>query len=107
VVAAEHLPLYAFTNTNHLHRSAWEPRFAAEFAPFRRIFSSADLGLRKPEPAAFHHVAAEIGAPLDRILFFDDTQENVDAADALGLQTVLVRGAEDVHRALAELGIEA
>ncbi|CAN5716668.1 HAD family phosphatase [soil metagenome] len=107
VAAAEALPTYAFTNTNVLHQSVWAPRFAAELAPFRRIFSSAELGLRKPEPAAFHLVAAEIGVPLERMLFFDDTAENVDAARALGLRSVLVRSPGDVEHALAELGITA
>lgn len=103
--AAEVLPTYAFTNTNALHQSEWEPRFAAEMAPFRTIFSSHLLGLRKPEEAAFRHVADEIGVPLGRILFFDDTEENVDAARAIGMPAVLVRGHADVEDALASLGI--
>lgn len=107
VRAAEALPTYAFTNTNLLHQAAWAPRFAAELASFRTIFSSPELGLRKPEPQAFWHVAAEIGEPLDRILFFDDTAENVDGARALGMSAVLVRGPADVEVALAELGITA
>ncbi|HWJ97722.1 MAG TPA: hypothetical protein VNQ33_06145, partial [Acidimicrobiales bacterium] len=69
--AADALPTYALTNTNALHQAVWEPRFATEMAPFRTIFSSHLIGLRKPEEAAFRHVAAAIGVPLERILFFD------------------------------------
>jgi len=104
-IAAATLPTYAFTNTNALHQSAWGPRFAAEMAPFRTIFSSHLIGLRKPEDAAFRHVSEEIGVPLDRIMFFDDTDENVDAARALGMHAVLVRSTADVAAALAAIGI--
>ncbi|QXC60698.1 HAD family phosphatase [Aquihabitans sp. G128] len=104
--AAAVLPTYAFTNTNVLHQSAWEPRFAAELAAFRHVFSSSTIGLRKPEEAAFRHVADEVGVPLERILFFDDTAENVDAARALGMPAVLVRSPADVTDALAALGID-
>ena len=103
VRVAEVLPTYAFTNTNVLHQSAWGPRFAAEMAVFRTIFSSPEIGLRKPEPEAFRHVADEIGVPLERILFFDDTAENVDGARALGMPAVLVRSPVDVERTIAEL----
>jgi putative hydrolase of the HAD superfamily len=54
------------------------------------------MGLRKPEADAFVAVAKGIGAPLERILFFDDTQENVIGAQAAGMGAVLVRSPQDV-----------
>jgi glucose-1-phosphatase len=41
--------------------------------------------------------------PLDRILFFDDTGANVEAARAFGMPAVLVRSPADVAEALAAL----
>jgi putative hydrolase of the HAD superfamily len=46
-------------------------------------------------------VAGDIGVPLGRILFFDDTTANVDGARAAGVQAVHVRGPEDVRAAVA------
>ena len=50
---------------------------------FEKIFVSSTIGLRKPDAEAFHFVVGEIGVPAGRIVFFDDLQENVDAARAV------------------------
>ncbi len=97
---AERVPLYAFSNSNRAHQEAWSPRFADALRPFRKVFVSSDLGVRKPERAAFEQVAREIGVPLGAILFFDDTPENVEGALAAGLQAVHVRSPQDVEHAL-------
>jgi HAD superfamily hydrolase (TIGR01509 family) len=89
-------PLYAFTNTNFTHHRAWAALSASTLEPFERVFLSCSMGLRKPEADAFVAVAKGIGAPLERILFFDDTQENVIGAQAAGMGAVLVRSPQDV-----------
>ena len=89
-------PLYAFTNTNFTHHRAWAALYARTMAPFERVFLSCSMGLRKPEAAAFAAVAQGIGAPLERILFFDDTHENVIGAQAAGMAAVWVRSPQDV-----------
>lgn len=98
------LPLYVFSNTNVAHYSDWGPRYRGLLQPFRRLFFSFEMGMRKPEARAFEFIAAEIGARLPKILFFDDTAENVHAARVLGMQAVHVRGNEDLQSALASLG---
>jgi FMN phosphatase YigB (HAD superfamily) len=94
---AGRVPLYLFSNTNLTHFEYFRRRYAEALAPFDRIFVSHEIGLRKPERAAFEHIAREIGVPLPRILFFDDTAANVEAARALGMGAILVRSPEDVH----------
>ncbi|HZZ95302.1 MAG TPA: HAD family phosphatase [Usitatibacter sp.] len=94
------IPLYLFSNTNLAHQEAWSHQFADALAPFDRLFTSCGIGARKPERAAFEHVAREIGLPLEAILFFDDIEENVRGARAAGMQAVLVRGPDDVRRAV-------
>ncbi len=86
-----------------MHYAHWGPGHAGLMQRFKRLFLSFEMGLRKPEALAFAQIAREIGVPMGRILFFDDTAENVDAALALGMQAVLVRGTGDVRAALAEL----
>jgi len=97
------IPCYAFTNTNAEHQRAWSTQFPHVIPLFRRVFSSWELGLRKPEHAAFRAVADAIGVSCTSILFFDDTFENVEHAQALGVQTVHVHSPIDVENALARL----
>jgi glucose-1-phosphatase len=98
---ATKVPLYVLSNTNHAHHRHFSRRFAAALAPFRRVFVSHELGRRKPEPEAFTTVASEIGVAPERVLFFDDLQENIDGARQAGMHGVLVRRPEDFTRAVA------
>ncbi len=96
-------PAYVFSNTNPAHERFWMAEYGETLAPFRKVFVSSSLGLRKPDKAAFDHVAREMGVPVSRILFFDDSLANVEGARAAGLQAVHVRNNDDVVAALAAL----
>ena len=104
--AAEHLPLYAFSNTNRAHEAHFSRAFAGVLGHFRKIFLSSTIGLRKPDAAAYDHVVKEIGVPAERIVFFDDLKENIEGARARGLTAVHVSSTRDVADALAALGIQ-
>lgn len=69
---------------------------------FDVVVDSSDCGLRKPNPAVFHHTLELLGgvAP-DRAVFLDDSPGNVAGARAAGLHAIHV---EDPDAALAELG---
>jgi putative hydrolase of the HAD superfamily len=101
--AADRLPLYAFTNSNPTHQAFWTVRYADVLMSFRKVFVSSEMGLRKPERAAFEAIASAIDVPLDRILFFDDTRANVEGARAIGMPAVFVRSPDDIAEALAAL----
>lgn len=103
--AAARLPLYAFSNTNPAHVAHFSQAYAGVLGHFREIFLSSTIGLRKPEAAAYDHVVKAVGVPASRILFFDDSAENVAAARARGLTAVQVTSPDDVASALAALGI--
>jgi putative hydrolase of the HAD superfamily len=98
--AKEKLPLYAFTNSNPTHQQVWSKRFAPVLSLFNTVFVSSELGRRKPEPEAFHAIAAAIGVTLPRIVFFDDSLENVEGACAVGLRSVHVRSIADIEDGL-------
>jgi putative hydrolase of the HAD superfamily len=66
----------------------------------RRQFISSDIGLRKPDPEAFEFVAAQLGVPLSRILFLDDTLRNVEGARHVGMQAEQIRSPDDTARVL-------
>ncbi len=102
---ARKIPVYAFTNTNGAHAAHCARQFAPVLGRFRKVFASYEMGLRKPEAAAFEHIAKEIGVPASRILFFDDSLGHVEAARACGLQAVHVTSDETVRETVAALGL--
>lgn len=91
------IPIYAFSNSNVTHQEFWERKYAKTLGLFRQVFVSCDLGLRKPEAAAFRHVAACIGTEPEKLLFFDDRAENVDGAREIGMSAIQVRGFAEVR----------
>lgn len=96
----DRIPLYAFSNTNETHRAEWAKHYRKTLEPFRKIFCSCEIGKRKPEADAFAFVAAEMACDFDEIVFFDDTETNVSAAEALGIRAVLVTSPDDVSGAV-------
>jgi putative hydrolase of the HAD superfamily len=103
--AAQHLPLYAFSNTNRAHEAHFSQAFADVLGHFQKLFLSSTIGLRKPDAEAYDHVVKAIGVPAARIVFFDDSAENIEGARARGLTAVHVTSTRDVADALAALGI--
>jgi putative hydrolase of the HAD superfamily len=103
--ARHQLPLYAFSNTNRPHVAHFTVAYAPLLGHFREVYLSSTIGLRKPDKAAYDHVVNAIGVPASRILFFDDSAENVEGARACGLKAVHVKSSKDVADALAALGI--
>ena len=98
--AKRKLPCFAFTNSNPTHQAVWTAAYPGVVGAFDRIFVSSDLGLRKPERAAFEKISKIVGVDTSAILFFDDMLENVEGARAAGLRAVHVRTPLDVKRAL-------
>jgi glucose-1-phosphatase len=101
------VPCYAISNTNAVHVAEIGRAFPALLPRFTRVFASHEIGHRKPHPAAFEHVLREIDVPPAEVLLFDDLAPNVEAAQALGLQAVLVRSPADVREALVRRGLVA
>ena len=97
---AQQYPCYLFSNTNASHYEHWSQHQAKVLEPLRGVFTSFELGLRKPEPQAFKEIAQRIGCAPQDILLFDDTQENINGARDLGLQAVNVNGPEKIVKIL-------
>ena len=86
-LAAE-LPLYVFSNTNPSHIAHFTPRLGGLFAHFQRVFTSCEIGRRKPEPEAL---------PASRLAFFDDAEQNVAGARRAGLRAFHVRSPAEIE----------
>jgi HAD superfamily hydrolase (TIGR01509 family) len=104
LAAKEKLPCYAFTNSNPTHQCFWMAAYPRAVGSFHQIFVSSELGLRKPERKAFEAISDTTGISLDKLLFFDDTEENIIGAQEAGMQAVHVNAHSDVKNALAMIG---
>jgi putative hydrolase of the HAD superfamily len=80
--------LAMLSNTNDEHIRHVRPECQELFALFDKLFFSYELGLRKPEAAIFEKVLTEMGCAPHEALFIDDSYQHIEAARALGIQTL-------------------
>jgi len=85
--------------------NSWGGDYPREMFPalFDAVVISADVGMRKPEPRIFRHVAALLGVEPHDCIFIDDIQANITAAEQVGFTGVLHTEAETTTRRLIEL----
>ncbi len=94
--------LFLLSNTDEIHIAKFEHKvghtFAREFYQcFEKIYFSFEIGLRKPEPEAFHYIIRKHDLSMKRTLFIDDKKENTDIASSLGMHIWNLQvGEEDV-----------
>lgn len=79
------LPLYAFSNTNPVHQAVWQIQLADCLVHFHKVFTSWEIGLRKPDVESYLRVAEDMRVLPADILFVDDNRENVAGARSAGL----------------------
>ena len=101
----QRVPCYAISNTNPAHVLHMRRAFPGLLDRFDHVFTSHEIGHRKPQPETFTHVLRAIGLPAREVLLFDDLEANIEAARALGLQAVQVRSPADVRAGLAVRGL--
>jgi HAD superfamily hydrolase (TIGR01509 family) len=96
--------LGCLSNTNVLHWQRGRTVMQLDTL-FDYTFVSCETGLLKPDGAAFQHVIRHTGSAPEQIVFFDDSQRNVDSAAATGMVACKTAGIEEVYRALRALAI--
>jgi putative hydrolase of the HAD superfamily len=72
---------------------------------FDTVVGSADIGVCKPDAAAFTAAADRLGVPPERCLMVDDLAANVDGARAAGMQAVRFTGVDALAGALRSAGL--
>jgi putative hydrolase of the HAD superfamily len=77
------VPVYVLSNAHDCF--ADDMRRLGLSAAFDRFICSAEIGLAKPDPAAYLEALARVGMPANRCVFADDRIENVAAARSLGI----------------------
>lgn len=59
------------------------------FEHFDRVLLSYQIGVRKPEPAAFRLLAESLAVEFEELVFVDDLPMNIEAANQLGIDGLL------------------
>lgn len=97
-------PLYMLSNVSR--EKFPQARQAHPFLEmFEDIVMSSELGVIKPEPAAFTQTLERIKHPADEVIFIDDAAANIEAARALGITAIQFHSPEQLERELKSLRI--
>jgi putative hydrolase of the HAD superfamily len=71
---------------------------------FDVVVDSSEVGMRKPNPAIYHHALEALGGvPPEQAVFLDDSPGNVEGAKRAGLHAILVEDPEAAVRDLDAL----
>ena len=101
--------LFLLSNTNALHIPHVEEKMGREkFYRFRNSFEqfylSHEINLRKPHAEIYQFVLDENNLKAEETFFIDDTKENTDAAEKLGIQCWNLKvGQEDIVQLKSKL----
>ena len=94
--------LFLLSNTNEWHiqyieKDMGSKSYNAFKHQFEHFYLSYEMGMRKPDGEIYERVLMEQQLIAEQTLFIDDTQENTQAADRLGIQTWHLKvGKEDI-----------
>ncbi len=101
---------YLLSNTNAIHMETFGQRLQEEYGVegiktfFDKSYLSYEVGMRKPERRIFELVVKDNGLDVSETLFIDDTQQHIESAAALGINTYLFRPGEERLEDLFENG---
>ncbi len=97
-------PLYALSNWSEEKYRLVRPQF--EFLDwFEQVVISGELRMAKPDPLIFKAFEQRTGLSAGNCLFIDDHLPNLDAARALGWQTIQFTGADNLAEELRQRGL--
>lgn len=85
--------VYLLSNTNSIHRACFDTsakNYGCLSELFHQVYYSYELKVSKPEVRAFEKVIEASGLRPATTLFLDDSPQNIETAQALGFQTVLI-----------------
>ncbi|MFM9327759.1 HAD-IA family hydrolase [Paenibacillus mesotrionivorans] len=94
----------SFSNTNSLQWDRLNLDYGIEQL-FHNNFLSYQIGLMKPDKQAYEYVVRQLGCEAEEILFFDDSQANVNMGNEIGMKAYKVSGARELLEKLTELNI--
>lgn len=95
---------YITASFSNINRLQWSKIGASGLLDSMRYnFASYQIGLLKPDREAFSYVVDHLGCEPSHILFFDDNQANVDAANKMKIHGYRTRGTHELKDKLHHL----
>ena len=89
---SRHYALYILTNNNPITMVRSHEMMAERGLDWQHVFKaefvSCEMKMLKPSREIYAEMVRRVGLPAGEILFIDDSQNNVDAARAVGIQAV-------------------
>ena len=88
--------IFLLSNTNEIHKGKFHRMFEANYGYsiydlFERNHYSHEMGKRKPDPAIFLQVLEEDHLVAAETFFIDDLEENVIAAESIGIKGLYIQ----------------
>lgn len=72
---------------------------------FDKVFSSAEIGYKKPQIEFFDAVLKEIGLNKDEVQFWDDTEKNVEGANGYGFDAKHYQNFDEFNKEISKLNV--
>lgn len=101
---SQKVPLYLLSNTNESHFDFIEDNYRIS-RHFQELILSHEVGCAKPEPEIYHEILKRSGLQPYECLFIDDLAPNIEAAKAVGINTIHFRGINDLKERLPQFGL--
>jgi putative hydrolase of the HAD superfamily len=97
------VPLYALTN-NTREIVVYHRQNTDLIGLFDDVMVSADIGLRKPDPAIYQHMLDKHRLKAQDTVFIDDMPENVKAAQDMGIDAFVFTSPGQCRHELTKRG---
>lgn len=94
--------LHMVSNINELHYRYIQDHFPRHLGVFDRIILSYQVGHRKPHPSIYEQALSSCGCQPSEALYIDDRKDLIEAAEGLGIPSLLFTSVEDIRRQLKE-----
>lgn len=88
---------FLLSNTNSIHEKEFTAKlqrttnYKSLDALFDKVYFSHIIGFRKPQPEAYLHILEENKLHAEETLFIDDSIQNIEGAQRVGLQTIYLK----------------
>ncbi|MGC9374901.1 MAG: HAD family hydrolase [Bacteroidales bacterium] len=87
--------LFLLSNTNIIHYHKYNQDLKNQYgielkSLFEKTYYSFDMGMRKPDLEVFKYVIKDSNLKPIETLFVDDSPENIESANKLGLKTLFI-----------------
>ena len=100
------LAVYIFSNNFKERTEYYRKNFKEIFENVDNAFFSWETGYVKSDPKAYSNLISNINVRPDEIIYFDDSEENIQLAKSLGIKAYVYNDFDSTKKVLAENMVE-